>query len=64
MLPNGRGEDVPELLHEQNLAGYWRDIVDENQACIRMLLASVDVEPVLDIMEPYLEKLPGASLCC
>jgi len=61
VLPEGRGDDIPELLHEQSLSGYWRDSVGENQARIRILLNSADVEPVLDILEPYLEKLPGAT---
>ena len=61
VLPEGRGDDIPELLHEQSLAGFWRDSVDENQARIRILLDSSEVEPVLDILEPYLEKLPGAA---
>ena len=61
VLPEGRGDDIPELLHEQPLAGYWRDSVGENQARIRILLNSGDVEAVLDILEPYLEKLPDAS---
>ncbi len=61
VLPEGKGDDIPELLHEQHLAGYWRDKVGENQARIRILLNSPDVEPVLDILEPYLENLPNAS---
>ena len=61
VLPEGRGDDIPELLHEQSLAGYWRDSVGENQARIRILLNSADVESVLDILEPYLENLPGAT---
>ncbi len=61
VLPEGRGDDIPELLHEQRLGGYWRDSVGENQARIRILLNSADVEPVLDILEPYLVQLPDAS---
>jgi uncharacterized hydrophobic protein (TIGR00341 family) len=61
VLPEGRGDDISELLHGQNLAGYWRDVLAENKARIRILIASADVEPVLDILEPYLETLPGAS---
>ena len=61
VMPEGRGDDISELLHEQSLAGYWRDSVGENQARIRILLNSADVEAVLDILEPYLEQLPGAS---
>lgn len=61
VLPEGKGDDIPELLHEQSLAGYWRDGIAGNLARIRILLNSADVEPVLDILEPYLEKLPDAS---
>jgi len=61
VLPEGRGDDIPELLHDQQLDGYWRDSVGENQARIRILLNSADVESVLDILEPYLVKLPDAS---
>ena len=61
VLPEGKGDDIPELLHDQHLAGYWRDAVGVNQARVRILLSSVDVEPVLDILEPYLEKLPDSN---
>lgn len=61
VLPEGKGDDIPELLHERTLAGYWRDSVGENQARIRILLNRTEVEPVLDILEPYLEKLPDAA---
>ena len=61
VLPEGKGDDIPELLHEQSLAGYWRDSIGENQARIRVLLNSGDVEVVLDILDPYLERLPEAS---
>lgn len=61
ILPEGRGDDIPELLYNQSLAGYWRDSVGEHQARIRILLDKSEVEPVLNILEPYLEKLPEAS---
>jgi uncharacterized hydrophobic protein (TIGR00341 family) len=63
ILPEGKGDDILELLHEQTLHGYWRDTVQGKGklARIRILLNSADVEPVLDILEPYLEKLPHAS---
>ena len=60
VLPEGKGDDIPELLHGHSLIGFWRDSVGDNQARIRILLLAVDVEPVLDILEPYLEKLPDA----
>jgi uncharacterized hydrophobic protein (TIGR00341 family) len=61
VLPEGKGDDIPELLHEQTLCGFWRDSVGDKQARIRILLNRDDVETVLDILEPYLEGLPDAS---
>jgi uncharacterized hydrophobic protein (TIGR00341 family) len=61
VLPEGKGDDIPELLHELSPDGYWRDSVGEHQARIRILLKRDDVETVLDILEPYLEGLPDAS---
>jgi len=61
ILPEGKGDDIPELLHEQSLAGFWRDSIGEHQARIRILLNRSEVEAVLDILEPYLEKLPDAA---
>ena len=61
VLPEGKGDDIPELLHDRFIEGYWRDAVGENQARIRILLNRAEVEPVLDILEPYLEKLPNAT---
>ncbi len=61
ILPEGRGDDIQELLHEQSLDGFWRDAVEENKARIRILVSQSEVERVLDILEPYLEKLPGAT---
>ncbi len=61
ILPEGKGDDIPELLHEQSLAGFWRDSVGEHQARIRILLNRSEVESVLDILEPYLEELPDAA---
>ena len=62
VLPEGKGDDIQELLHEQTLSGYWRDAVEGKLARIRILLNSAEVEAVLDILEPYLEKLPDASV--
>ncbi len=61
VLPEGKGDDIAELLHDQEIQGYWRDSVGENRARIRILLNRDDVETVLDILEPYLEGLPDAS---
>ncbi len=61
VLPEGRGDDVAELLLEQNFEHYWRNTIDDNQARIRIVLESSEVETVFDILEPYLENLPGAT---
>ncbi len=61
VLPEGRGDDVAELLHDQNLESYWRNPINDNLARIRIVLQSSEVEAVFDILEPYLENLPGAS---
>jgi uncharacterized hydrophobic protein (TIGR00341 family) len=60
VLPEGKGDDIPELLHGHSLLGCWRDSVGDNQARIRILLIAPEVESVLDTLEPYLEKLPDA----
>ena len=61
ILPQGRTDDIPELLHEQTLEGYWANNISDNRVKISILLASGEVETVFDILEPYLEQLPGAS---
>ncbi len=61
VVPRGRADDIPELLYEQTLDGYWVSDINDNQACIRILLASNEVESVFDILDTYLEKLPGTS---
>ena len=61
VVPRGRAGDVPELLNEQSLNGYWISDINDNQACIRILLGSNEVEEVFDILDTYLEKLPGTS---
>lgn len=61
ILPEGKGDDIRELLHERDLIRFWRDSVEGNRARIRLLLKQSEVESVLDILEPYLEQLPDAS---
>ncbi|MEN8199860.1 MAG: TIGR00341 family protein [Thermodesulfobacteriota bacterium] len=61
VLPEGRGDDVAELLYEQHLDHYWRDSIGDNQIRISILLPTSEVEAVFDILEPYLATLPGAS---
>lgn len=61
VLPEGRGDDISELLHERNLQGYWRDAAGENLARIRILLPAGEAEPVLDILDSYLSGLPNSS---
>ena len=61
VLPEGRGDDIAELLHDQEIESYWRNTIEGNQARIRIVLPSSEVEAVFDILEPYLINLPGAS---
>ncbi len=61
VLPKGRSDDIPQLLHELTFDEYWLNTIDDNRARIRILLATCDVEKVFDILEPYLLELPGAS---
>ncbi len=61
VLPDGRGDDVAELLHSQEIDSYWRNTIDGKQARIRIVLPTSEVEDVFDILEPYLTTLPDAS---
>ena len=61
VVPQGRADDIPELLYEQTLDGCWVNKINDNQACIRILIESNAVEEVLDILDAYLEQLPGGS---
>jgi len=61
VLPQGRADDIPELLHELTFDEYWLNDISDNRARIRILLASSEVEIVFDILEPYLHNLPGSS---
>ncbi|MBW1635411.1 MAG: TIGR00341 family protein [Deltaproteobacteria bacterium] len=61
VLPQGRADDIPELLHEQTFDEYWSNEISDNRARIRILLAASEVEIVFDILEPYLGNLPGSS---
>ena len=60
ILPEGRGDDIRELLYEHPLENYWRDTLNENQTRIRILLQISEVELVLDILDGYLKGLPDA----
>ncbi len=61
VLPDGRGDDIAELLHSREIESYWRNTIDGKQARIRIVLPTSEVEAVFDILEPYLINLPGAS---
>lgn len=61
VLPEGRGDDIEELLYQQKLESFWRNSIDGNQARIRIVLPTSEVEAVFDILEPYLKNLPDAS---
>ncbi len=61
VLPQGRADDVAELLHDQTFESYCWNPINDNQVRIRIVLLSSEVESVFDILEPYLGNLPAAS---
>jgi len=60
VLPEGRGEDISELLHDFTLLHIWQDVLAENLARIKILVSEKDTEPILDVLDGYLATLPGA----
>jgi len=60
ILPEGRSDDIFELLHGISLTASWKDRSGENQTSIHLLLESSSVESVLNILESYLQPLPDA----
>ncbi len=61
VLPEGKANDITELLYERELDGFWQIPLSENKANVRILLSNGEVEAVLDILEPFLETLPDAT---
>ncbi|HHB75266.1 MAG TPA: TIGR00341 family protein [Desulfobulbus sp.] len=60
ILPEGRAEDIPELLHDVIIIGFWRDQLEDHRARIHLLVETGRVETVLDALETYLQPLPDA----
>jgi uncharacterized hydrophobic protein (TIGR00341 family) len=60
ILPEGRADDIFELLHGVEVMGSWQDRLEENRAGVHLLVESGMAESVLDILEPYLQTLPDA----
>jgi len=61
VLPEGKANDIVELLYERELEGFWQIPMNGNKATVRILLSNGEVEAVLDILEPFLETLPDAT---
>ncbi len=60
ILPEGRAEDIGELLHGISILASWRDRLANNQARIHLLVETGRVEAVLNALETYLQPLPNA----
>ena len=60
ILPEGRAEDIGELLHDINILASWRDHLENNQARIHLLVETGRVEAVLNALDTYLQPLPDA----
>ncbi len=60
ILPEGRVEDIPEILHDIPLIDFWFDNLGDNRARMHLLVETGQVETVLDILETFLKPLPGA----
>ncbi len=61
VLPQGRAEDIGELLHDIEILSSWQDQLAGERARIHLLLATDTVESVLDRLDAYLQPLPGAQ---
>ena len=60
LLPEGRVEDIPELLHDIPVIDFWEDQLAGHRARVRLLVETGRVETVLNTLETYLEPLPDA----
>jgi uncharacterized hydrophobic protein (TIGR00341 family) len=60
ILPEGRVDDIPELLHDITIIDSWRDQLEGNRARIHLLVGTGRVEAVLNALETYLQPLPDA----
>jgi len=60
ILPDGRAEDIGELLHDISILASWQDHLENNQARIHLLVETGRVEAVLNALDTYLQPLPDA----
>jgi len=60
ILPEGRAEDIGELLRDISILASWRDHMENNQARIHLLVETGRVEAVLNALDTYLQPLPDA----
>ncbi|HHB76506.1 MAG TPA: TIGR00341 family protein [Desulfobulbus sp.] len=60
ILPEGRAEDIGELLHDISILASWRGHLENNQAGIYLLVETGRVETILNSLETYLQPLPDA----
>ena len=60
ILPEGRAEDIGELLHDITIPASWQDHLENNQARIHLLVETGRVEAILNVLETYLQPLPDA----
>ena len=60
LLPEGRTEDIPELLHDTTIIASWHDQLADNRARVHLLVETGRVESVLNTLETYLQPLPDA----
>ncbi len=60
ILPQGRADDIDEILHDVTIISSWQDTLEENRARINLLVQTEKVETVLNTLENYLQPLPDA----
>jgi uncharacterized hydrophobic protein (TIGR00341 family) len=60
VIPEGRSDAISELLHDITIIDSWHGKFDDNRAGVYLLVDSGQVETILDILETFLEPLPGA----
>ncbi len=60
ILPEGRAEDIGELLRDISILASWQGHLENNQARIHLLVETGRVEAVLNALDTYLQPLPDA----
>ncbi len=56
VLPEGKANDLTELLYERELDGFWQTPLSSNKANVRILLSNGEVEAVLESAPPHGRK--------